>query len=279
MQAPGCPGEGLDRLPRNAAWHEISQVVRIQVARSAGPVVITCFRRKLGERIPRAAQPGGPALVVAKLVEQPVRHTVLFLGRQHGEFRNCLVQGTGHAISIAENDERPNSALHPTPAGAIMSASAGERGRSEKGGASMIGFRWRLALAGLVIAAGCRGGFEAEFNQPPFESYTVASCQVSFDDARRSVPCATVAVEFFRAAGVRPYVGRFFSAADYGSGAQLVIVLSHATWAERFGKSPTIIGRAVVVDGRPGTVVGVAAPEFRFPGETQLWLTRRDGGQ
>ena len=50
---------------------------------------------------------------------------------------------------------------------------------------------------------------------------------------------------------------------DDTRGAPGVVVLSHQLWRSRFGGAPDIIGRAVAVNGRPATVVGVTAAGFR----------------
>lgn len=44
-----------------------------------------------------------------------------------------------------------------------------------------------------------------------------------------------------------------------------VVVLSHDFWERRFGADPAILGRSLVLNGTPFTVVGVAARGFRGP--------------
>ncbi len=72
-----------------------------------------------------------------------------------------------------------------------------------------------------------------------------------------------VTANFFSVLGVRPVLGRgFLPAADHlGSGAQ-GIVLSDAFWRRRFAASPAVLGRTLVLNGQPMTVVGVAPPGF-----------------
>ncbi|MGH7583880.1 MAG: ABC transporter permease, partial [Gemmatimonadales bacterium] len=68
---------------------------------------------------------------------------------------------------------------------------------------------------------------------------------------------------YFAVLGVRPELGRFFSAADdRQSGAHAEIVLGDGFWRRRFGADSSIIGRAVLVNGSPYTVIGVAPAEF-----------------
>ncbi|MEO8502820.1 MAG: ABC transporter permease [Acidobacteriota bacterium] len=65
--------------------------------------------------------------------------------------------------------------------------------------------------------------------------------------------------------GVRPRLGRSFSQEDARPGAPQTLLLSHAVWQSRFAGDPSILGRAVRIDGAPATVIGVMAPDFSFP--------------
>jgi len=68
----------------------------------------------------------------------------------------------------------------------------------------------------------------------------------------------------FQALKVPAAVGRTLLPADgEARGAAPVMVLSHDCWQNRFGADPAIIGRAVILNGHPFTVVGVAQPGFR----------------
>ncbi|HET8773699.1 MAG TPA: ABC transporter permease [Thermoanaerobaculia bacterium] len=67
--------------------------------------------------------------------------------------------------------------------------------------------------------------------------------------------------------GVRPQLGRFFSAAEDRAGAPKVVVISHSLWQRKFNGDRAIIGRALRIGtaGDVYTVVGVMPPKFRFP--------------
>ena len=80
-----------------------------------------------------------------------------------------------------------------------------------------------------------------------------------------------MAPSFFGAAEARPFIGRFFVDADFGSSVSQAVVLSHDLWAARFGSSPNIVGRGVNLDGRQVVVVGIAPPGFSFPQAAVLW--------
>ena len=73
-----------------------------------------------------------------------------------------------------------------------------------------------------------------------------------------------VSANYFSALGVRPALGRGFSDDDGRViGANAVIVISHRLWRDRLASDSQAIGRAVRLNGRPFTIVGVAPPGFR----------------
>ncbi|MGH9541946.1 MAG: ABC transporter permease [Terriglobales bacterium] len=72
-----------------------------------------------------------------------------------------------------------------------------------------------------------------------------------------------VTANFFSVLGVRPVLGRgFLPAADDLNSSARGIVLSNAFWRRRFAADPKALGRAMVIDGEPLTIVGVAPPRF-----------------
>ena len=76
--------------------------------------------------------------------------------------------------------------------------------------------------------------------------------------------------------GARPLLGRLFSREDHLRGAPGTILLSETVWKERFGGDPSVVGRKVLLDGAPFTVVGVMPRRFQFPNrDTQIWTPMR----
>jgi len=63
----------------------------------------------------------------------------------------------------------------------------------------------------------------------------------------------------------RAATGRTLTLADELEGAPDVIALTDTSWRQRFGGDPLIAGQAVVLDGRPYTVVGVLPAAFALP--------------
>jgi predicted permease len=76
-----------------------------------------------------------------------------------------------------------------------------------------------------------------------------------------------VSRDYFAVLGVLPALGRGFSAdEDVAGSAAAVTVLGHALWTQRFGGDAAILGRAVQLEGRPYTVIGVMPESFQFFG-------------
>lgn len=68
--------------------------------------------------------------------------------------------------------------------------------------------------------------------------------------------------DFFRTLGVRPAVGRLFSAADDQRGCPGVAVLSYGFWQDQFGGAVRVVGEKITLDKHTFPVVGVAPPGF-----------------
>ena len=68
-------------------------------------------------------------------------------------------------------------------------------------------------------------------------------------------------VEFLDVLGVRPALGRIFTAEEERPGAPLVAILSNRFWRQRFGGRPDALGREILLDGRRATIVGILPPD------------------
>lgn len=78
--------------------------------------------------------------------------------------------------------------------------------------------------------------------------------------------------DLFPMLGIAPIAGRSFSPADDAAGAPDVVLLGEEIWHLRYQRDPSVVGRRVLINGRPHQVVGVMPEEFKFPDNRQLWL-------
>ena len=90
-------------------------------------------------------------------------------------------------------------------------------------------------------------------------------------EAPQYVPAARVSFNFFSVLGVTPVRGRDFQPPDDQPGAQPVVLLGHGLWQRRFGGAD-VVGRDVLLDGVPHTVVGVMPESLRHPYRAELWV-------
>ncbi len=90
------------------------------------------------------------------------------------------------------------------------------------------------------------------------------------------VPVARVSPNFFSLLGVRPDLGRSFTADEGRPEGHPVVMLTNELWRTRFNGSPGIVGSSISLDGVPHTVIGVlpAGVGFPFVGKADVWTPR-----
>jgi predicted permease len=110
--------------------------------------------------------------------------------------------------------------------------------------------------------------------QVAFVSYYGALPQPVYDGDRITrIRRSMVSGNFFDVLGTKALLGRALRASDDANGAPPVAVLSYATWHERFGGDPRILGRQLrsFDDGRSYTIVGVMPQGLEYPSGTDFW--------
>jgi putative ABC transport system permease protein len=94
-------------------------------------------------------------------------------------------------------------------------------------------------------------------------------------DDRGSLAVATAIAtpEYLRVLGVKPLLGRVFTADEVGEEGNDVLILTHAFWQSRYGGDPDIVGRTVQVDDEAVAIIGVLPADFGVPGleGTDVW--------
>ncbi len=86
------------------------------------------------------------------------------------------------------------------------------------------------------------------------------------------VPAKMLSAAVLPALGVSPALGRQFTSHDDVAGAEGVVLLSESLWRRRFGGSPDAVGRVVMLDNQPYTVVGVMPPYFQLMQQADLFI-------
>lgn len=91
------------------------------------------------------------------------------------------------------------------------------------------------------------------------------------------VQIVAASATLFPLLGVQPALGSTLAAADDEPGAAPAIVLADSLWRRRFGADPSIVGRAVLLDGRGYTVRGVLPSGFAVLPPSSVFPSRVDG--
>ena len=140
-----------------------------------------------------------------------------------------------------------------------------------EGGNSFAGFGWRDVEAYQEASS-------------PLESLAAfAGVRATLGEVASGTPVVAqlVSREYMPMMGVDATLGSLDFGEDAGPGAPLTAILSHALWTEHFGGDRRIVGRDILLDGHPVTVVGVGPEGFTghfigFPVDLWLPLTAAD---
>ena len=79
---------------------------------------------------------------------------------------------------------------------------------------------------------------------------------------------------FFRMLGVSPAIGRDFSKEDEQPGHEQVVILSFAFWQRHYGGDSSILGKSILLDEKPYTIIGALPRSFSLYGvapELDVW--------
>lgn len=81
-----------------------------------------------------------------------------------------------------------------------------------------------------------------------------------------------VSAPYFEVFGIKPVLGRAFAPDEDQPGKDQVVILSHRIWESRFATDPALVGRKIILDNRPYTVIGILPANTRFDrGWQDIW--------
>jgi putative ABC transport system permease protein len=83
---------------------------------------------------------------------------------------------------------------------------------------------------------------------------------------------AYVSRPFADVLGLKPLSGRWFTEDEARKGGPPVVAIGEGLWRRRFGADPSLLGKAIRIDGEPVTVVGIMPRTFNFPNNADLWF-------
>jgi predicted permease len=126
-------------------------------------------------------------------------------------------------------------------------------------------------------SCGNAGGCDEVFSYPMFRdlesqqtvltgmaAHVGFGANLSFNNETTDGSGLLVSGSYFGVLGVQPVHGRLINQSDEPSiGEAPVVVLSHAYWRNSFNADPSVVGRPLVVNGQPMTIIGVTPEDFR----------------
>jgi putative ABC transport system permease protein len=184
-----------------------------------------------------------------QLLQRPAFTTVAVLALALGIGANTAIFSVVNAVL-----------LQPLPfpnARQLVVLNEEERGRDVRDQAAAENFRdWRAQSRTLQhMAAWHYWGLAITGQGEPTEISTIRASAGLFD-----------------VLGVHPALGRGFTADEEQPGRDRVVVLSHALWKQRYNGDHGVLGRGVVLDDVPYTIVGVMPEGFRFPDDAAVGM-------
>jgi putative ABC transport system permease protein len=110
-----------------------------------------------------------------------------------------------------------------------------------------------------------------------FDGITIAestSMILSGFGAPELVRGTRASANFLELLGVRPALGRWFLPEEDQPDRGHAVILTDLLWRTRFNADRDVVGRSIMLDGTPCTVVGVLPQSFGFPGRLNGFSTR-----
>ncbi len=80
-----------------------------------------------------------------------------------------------------------------------------------------------------------------------------------------------VSANMFSVLGVEPVAGRAFAPGEDDAARSHVVIIGYGIWQDRFGGQPAL-GKTLLLDGEPYTLIGIMPPGFRYPQNSQVWI-------
>ncbi|HEU5218054.1 MAG TPA: ABC transporter permease [Gemmatimonadales bacterium] len=107
-------------------------------------------------------------------------------------------------------------------------------------------------------------------------AYSIAPVSLSTGGEPELKLAMVVSGNYFQVLGVQPALGRMLLPSDdQGAGGARVLVLSHAEWMRRFAGDAGVVGKTMLLNGNPFTILGVAPRGFRghiAAADASMWV-------
>ena len=127
-----------------------------------------------------------------------------------------------------------------------------------------------------VLAFHPKGVSDSKFSYPQFLdfqkqadtysdvfAYAVGAAGLSAAGEASEFAYSAVTGNYFSALKVKPLLGRLLLPGEgERPGEEVLVVLGYSFWQKRFGRDPSLVGKRILVNGKPATIIGVTPKEF-----------------
>ena len=91
-------------------------------------------------------------------------------------------------------------------------------------------------------------------------------------DPPQQVGAVHVSADYFKVFGVSPIVGRTFTGTEDLPNGPAVAVIGYGVWQSRFGADPNVIGRPILLNRVPYSIVGILPAGFHSDPQAEVWI-------
>jgi len=243
---------------RNEYGDEMRPLFARRRAQASGLGIVTLWLGTIGEVVANAIA------VHVDILKQDVSYTGRVLRRSRGfAITAVLIVALGVGATTAAFSITDFVLLRPLP--------FPEPDRIVTLWEHMPKFRNNLSPANFRDWTGASTSFErAGMYHPQLSSLTGTGDPIRVEGA-------SVSADVLRILGVSPLLGRTFADTDDGARAPGTLLLGYRFWQTQFGGDPNVVGRKVLMDDEPFTVIGVMPRAFSFPAAewSSFWMPLR----
>jgi predicted permease len=115
------------------------------------------------------------------------------------------------------------------------------------------------------------GDVKRESQTLALAAWTYAGGTISEPGEPQYVNGRQISAELFSTLDISPVQGRAFRPDEDQPGAPAVAIISYGLWQRDFGGDASAIGRSLVYEGKPYTVVGIAPAGFQLDGDSDVF--------
>jgi putative ABC transport system permease protein len=109
-------------------------------------------------------------------------------------------------------------------------------------------------------------------DNPSVYDFAGAGMNLSSDGLPEQVKTIHVSQNYFRLFAVNPILGRTFTNDEDMPNGPKVAVISNGLWKRRFGGDPAMLGRPLLLNGEPYTVVGIMGADYESDPKADVFI-------